>query len=782
MQKIYDVHQLWTLFVRNMKWFAMSLILWLCIGVAYVYFVHPLYKVSGKLLIVEKKKDAASSAISASVLLQSSQLPFGLGSSLGGSIGVENEKEILKSKLVAREVVKDLGIYTEYRVSGLLKNRLVYKSQPVNVSMSEEDVEALDKEYPTIYHRLNLTITKNDEGYHVEGELKENKDEYDLPEQSFKSLPAKVKTQIGDLTLTENMDLTAKQKKQYKDGYRLKVEIVSPTIAAISFAKKIQIASATKKATSVVVIDLVDEDIKRGIDYINSLAEHYNERHNEDRRQEAAKNDEFVSKRLAKIDTDLSLTDADFEKFKRQFQVTDPKVDAEEVMTKKGVYEGQIVNVNTQIQLHDYLSEYINDPANRFELIPANVAVTASETSSTSTTNQRNSYVSERNITSLISQHNSYVSERNMLLKSASEQSPQVKRLTELIEDLHPVIKATMERERQSLVLKRDILEKEYEKYMSRVSSVPEQERALTEVTRQRTVKQSVYLSLLQKREENAMELANTTDKGKLIDATLYKGKERPKTWIVLLLSLVLGILIPYLVLFLIRRLRGTVGNYDELLSETTLPIIGSISADHYQDPEESFRSLRTHLLHQMGDDRKVLLVTSYGSGEGKTYTAIHLAESFARVGKKVLLCEMNLRNPSVGKDLGLTDRKGLCDILSGIVSMESGSVSDVIRPVQAKGFDVLLAGNAQTTHPADLLAHKNLGVLIQQQKENYDVILLDSAAVNVYADTLEVAELADMTCFVCLRGKTPKTIFDKIMNQTELGILPSPCIILNKI
>lgn len=780
MQKIYDVHELWTLFVRNMKWFAMSLFLWLCIGVAYVYFVKPTYKVSGKMLIVEKKKDATSAAISASALLQN-QLPFGLGNSIGGSIGVENEKEILKSKLVAREVVKDLGLYMEYRVCGLLKSRLVYHTQPVNVSMNEQDVDALDKEYPTTYHQLNLTITKDSEGYQVEGVLKENKNEYDLPEQSFKTLPAKIKTQIGDLTLTENKELTAKQQTLYKDGYRLKVEIVSPTIAAISFAKKMQIASATKKATSVVVIDLLDEDIKRGIDYINSLAVHYNNRHNEDRRQEAAKNDEFVSKRLAKIDADLSLTDADFEKFKRQFQVTDPKVDAEEVMTKKGVYEGQIVNINTQIQLHDYLSEYINDPGNKYELIPANVAVSASDVTS-ATTNQRNTYVSERNITSLISQHNAYVSERNMTLKSASEQSPQVKRLTELIDDLHPVIKATMERERQSLVLKRNIIEKEYGKYMSRITNVPEQERALTEVTRQRTVKQSVYLSLLQKREENAMELANTNDKGKMIDATLYKDKVRPKTLIVLFLSLVLGILIPYLVIFLRRGLRGTVGCYDELLSETSLPVIGCISTDHYKDPEESFRTLRTHLLHQMGEDRKTILVTSYGSGEGKTYTAIHLAESLARVGKRVLLCEMNLRNPSIGKELGLTQRKGLCDILSVPLPTAAGDVSDVIIPVQTKGFDVLLAGTAQTTHPADLLAHKNLDSLIRHQREEYDVILLDTTAVDVYADALEVAGLADMTCFVCLRDKTPKTIFDKLMNQTELGVLPSPCIILNKI
>ena len=183
-----------------------------------------------------------------------------------------------------------------------------------------------------------------------------------------------------------------------------------------------------------------------------------------------------------------------------------------------------------------------------------------------------------------------------------------------------------------------------------------------------------------------------------------------------------------------------------------------------------------------MGEDCKTILVTSYGSGEGKTYTAIHLAESLARVGKRVLLCEMNLRNPSIGKELGLTQRKGLCDILSVPLPTAAGDVSDVIIPVQTKGFDVLLAGTAQTTHPADLLAHKNLDSLIRHQREEYDVILLDTTAVDVYADALEVAGLADMTCFVCLRDKTPKTIFDKLMNQTELGMLPSPCIILNKI
>lgn len=755
-QKIYDVHQLWIWFVTNKKWFVLSLLLCLCIGAAYIYFVRPVYKVSGKLMVVDKKKDVSSINLNIQ-----NQLPFGLGNSLGGSSSVENEKEVLKSRLVACDVVKDLGLYKEYRVRKLFKSNLVYKTQPVNVSLDEKDVEILDKNYPMLYYRINLTIIKNDEGYQVEGSYKENKKKTDLPDQSFKSLPAVVKTPIGNLTLTANKELTAKQQKQYDKGYQLEVTIETPMNTAVSFAKRMQVNSPTKKTTSVAVIELRDENILRGIDYINSLAAHYNNRYNEDRRKEATKNDEFVSDRLAKIDAELSLSDADFEKFKRQFQVTDPKVDAEEVMTKKGGYEGQLVNIGTQLMLLDYLSEYVNDSANRFELIPVNVGVYTGDA------------------LSMISNHNSLVSERNLALKSSSEQAPQVKRLTQLIEELHPVIKTALERDRQSLILRRSVAEKEYYRYQGRIKDVPEQERVLTEVSRLRNIRQAVYLTLLQKREENAMELANTTEKGKLIDATLYKGKVKPRIIIVLALALFMGFILPYIVLFLRRWLRGTVGSYDDLLSETIIPVVGDINSIKSEKMEESFLTLRTHLLHKM-KDKKTVLMTSYGCSEGKTFLAIRLAESFARIGKKVLLCDLNFRNPAVEKELGLTGIRGLSDLLSAQQSLVSRNYHDYVIPVPVKGFDAVVAGQSNSFHPADLLGHQDMRQFLQQLKETYDVVIYDTAAVGEYADTLELADLADITCFVCVSGKTPRIVFDKLMNQSDWGILPCPCIILN--
>lgn len=756
-QKIYDVHQLWTMFVNNKKWFALSLFLCLCLGVSYIYFVKPAFLVTGKLLIIEKKRDA--SAISASVLLQS-QLPYGLGSSLAGSIGVENEKEILKSRLLARDIVTDLGLYTEYRIHKFLKSPLLYKTQPINVSVGEEDLQRLDKEQPMVYHQLNLKIYKDKDGYRVEGKLIENKKKFDLPEQGFKALPAVIKTSIGNITLTENTQLSNKLKKQYQeDDYRLDVTILPPITAAIKLAKRVSITPATKKATSVVVIGMKDESSIRGIDYINSLADHYNKQTNDERQKEAAKNDEFVRERMAIIDAELGTTDADWENFKQQFQVTDPKADAEEVLKMKGGYEGQLVNLGTQLLLLDYLSEYVNSPKNLYELIPVNVGVYSGDA------------------VSLISQHNELVNNRNILMKSFTEQAPQVKQATDYIKELHPVIKTALERDRQSLLLKRDVVKKEFDRYQSRITNVPQQERALTEVGRLRNIKQGVYLSLLQKREENAMELVNNTDKGRLIDATLFNKKVRPRTMIVLLLSLLMGMLMPFIIFFLRSWLRGTIGTYDDLISMTSLPVIGVIPEEgHLSD--ETFRTLRTRLLLQMNNQEKVVLLTSYASGDGKTYVATRLAESLSYIGKRVIVCDVNFRHPSLAEAVGIPHGRGICDLLSEDAPLDIRSLSELIRPCPSKGYDVLLSGNLHTAHPADLLGHKGIPEIIALLREKYDVVILDSAAVGEYSDVLEIAGQADLTCYVCLSGKTPKTSVMKLSD----GLLPIPQLILNRV
>ena len=599
-QKIYDVHQLWTIYKSHKKWFLYSLLVCLCLGLSYIYWTRPLYSVTGKVQIIDRK---GTNTVSASSLLQN-QLPFGLGSSLGGSVSMETEKEILKSRLIARDAVEELGLYTEYRVRKWLRSRMLYKNSPILVTVSENILKQMDESLPMMSYSIKLSIDKDDDGYRINGCVVENKDEKELPEIVSASLPASVNTSLGALKLAENNDLTDKDRKRFAKGYHLDVTIVPPMNKARMLAKKMSVSSPSKKSSS---IQFNDENILRGIDYVNAIVENYNRQSNEEKHQEAAKNDEFVNERMVKIDAELNSVDARLEASKRKYQVTEPKVDAEEVMKKKSAYENQIVNIGIQQQMLDYLGEYVNDPANLYELIPMNVIG-----------NTRDSIP-------LISRHNQLVNERKKMLSSMTEQTVQVRQNKELINELHPAIQTTILRSKEALLLQRTALEREYNKYMSRVGDVPEQERILTEIGRDRNIKQGVYVSLLQKREENAMELAKTIDKGRLADATLFNKKVKPRTVIVLALAFLIGLLLPYIFVFLRRWLRGTINDRQDLDGLTSLPVIGEIPSEGSRT-EEAFISIRSNLLHQMGADKKTILVTSDTLGDGKTYTAIALA------------------------------------------------------------------------------------------------------------------------------------------------------------
>ena len=714
---IADVNYMWQLFTSHKKWFALSVVLCLFLAGAYVYLSRPSYNILGKMILIDRRQSNTNYLNVSSALLN--QLPSSISSSmnLNRSTNADNEIQILKTKQLSKDVVEDLGLYTEIRHQKLLKSRLLYKNQPIDVTVSPEILQTMNENLPLKVYSIRLTIDKSDDGYTVEGKLKKGKKKVDIEEQTFAKLPAVLHTEIGDLTFTEHQLLMEEDMKPFKKDYRLKVTIAPPMMVAKTFVKRLTVASASKKAASVIHINLQDESILRGIDFVNRLVAHYNDRSNQERQEEAAKNEEFINGRIAKIDQELGLTDADWEKVKKQYQVVEPKVDAEEVIGKKSTYETQIVNFGVQQQLLDYLSEYVDDPANRYELIPVNVGVYSGDA------------------VSMITRHNQLVNERKMLLKSVTEQSTQVKLTTQLIDELHPVIQTAFKRDRESLLLRKRVAEREYNRYMSRVENAPEQERNMTEVNRQRTVKQTVFASLLQTREQVIMELANTVDKSRLIDETQMFKKTKPKTLYALLLAPILGLILPYLFLFSRRSLKQTIESEVDLKLTTKLPLAGTIPTPDQGMCDDAFRLIRNNILNLLGKGQKTILVTSANQGDGKTFCATHLAEAFTRTGENTFVCNLQ---------------------------------------------EILPPGVNESIHPDDLLAHKGLHQKLASLREAYDVIILDGLEIDQYNEAL-IGGLADMTCFVCRPGKTPKAAIQSLEKLKKENHLSSCCIVLNQ-
>ena len=544
---LFDFKQLWMLFVLNWRWFIASVVACVMIAFVYLWFRPNPVIVSSNMQILGESKQGVGNAAAVSKALNA--LPVSLGSSVStGSEGIETVKRMLTSTTLIKDVVKDLGLYAEYSVDSWGRNYILYKNQPIVVTLDPAHLKWFDEEMLTAYHHIDLTIHKKNDGYYVAAIA----DGVGLPEQTFKTLPATVKTNIGTVTIEANPQLNAQQAAAYAGDFKINVSVVPPKAMAARLAGAMAVDPPFKNVSDVVAISIQEDNYLRGIEFINALVDRYNKRINEQKDEEVRKNEEFVNERLAKLDIELGASDADWQHYKEDKKILDPESEASAVMTKKEESETKLLDMNVQLTLHDYQTEYITDPANLFKVFPEGSGGSSSSSESTG----GGSGSAGAQSTTSIGRHNDLVIQRDDLLKSMSEMAPQIQRINEKIRDLQPTIQLEMNRNRQQLLIQRRSIEREYNKAIDRFSKAPKMEREMTDIERQREIKQGVYISMLQKREEIAADLARSMKKGQLIDDPMITGTGLTKPEFVLLGGALLGLLLPIGVLFLFQMFR----------------------------------------------------------------------------------------------------------------------------------------------------------------------------------------------------------------------------------
>ena len=761
-QSVFNFQNIFAMLVLNWQWFLLSLFICLCGALIYLRYATPSYQVSAKMLI----KDDDNRRRSSNQMLANMQ-DFGF---MSNSAGIENEMEILQSRILARDAVTDLKLYVQYYSFGRLSKQVVYGSQPVSVDLDSAALNQWDRELLEGTKSIQLVITRNGAKYDVKGETMykgETKSEFS---QTITKLPASVKTDYGVLTLTQT------GKKELEDGNRYLVNILPPMVVATSYAKALTIAP-TSKQTTIAELTLTDQNTRRGLDYLRQLAVCYNRQANTDKNEIAMKTEEFINARLEKIDAELGSTEDKLENYKKRNSVTQLQMDASQSLAQSSQYETKLSEVNSQIQLMDYLREFVDNPSNQYKIIPSNVGMT------------------DQASTSLIGSYNQAVQERNRYLKTASLQAPQVVALTSTLDDLQSSIRTALLQARRSADIQRQTLQRQFAKYQNRIGSTPEQERVLTQIGRQQEVKSGLYLLLLQKREENSISLAATADKGKLIDEPLAMGKVSPKSAIILLAAMVLGLGIPFGVILLIQLFSYRIEGHEDLQKLTKLPIVADVpvasdsvktaagivvQANKNNQIDEIFRSMRTNIQFMMKETDKVILFTSSTSGEGKTFLAANLGVSFALLGKKVILCGLDIRKPALGRLFSLKDRtQGVTQLLTKNTVTEQDLRTAICPSGVNENLDLLLAGSTPP-NPTELLARENLGQVIELLKQKYDYIILDTAPVGLVTDTLQIACYASVNCYVSRADYTPKANIGILNSLVDEKKLSNCCVILN--
>jgi len=762
-QSVFSFQNLFAMLVLNWQWFLLSLFICVCGALIYLRYAAPAFQVSAKMLI---KDDDNRRRSSANQMLANMQ-DFGF---MSNSAGIENEMEILKSRILAHDAVMDLKLYAQYYTFGRLSKHLVYNTQPVSVDVDSVSLAQWDKDLLEGAKSIQLTITRRNNQYQVEGETMYRGEPTGSFSHEFKSLPASIRTSNGVLMLTKN------GAKEMEDGTRYMVNILTPMTVATAYAKTINVAP-TSKQTSIAELTLTDLNTRRGLDYLHQLAVCYNRQANADKNEIALKTEEFINSRLQKIDVELGNTEGELENYKKRNSVTQLQMDATQSLTQTTQYETKLAEASAQLHLMDYLREYVDNPANQYKIIPSNVGM------------------QDNASTSLIAAYNQAVQERNRLLKAVSEQAPQVQTLTSTLDDLQASIRTALLQARRSVDIQRQSLQNQLAKYQGRIGSTPEQERVLTQIGRQQEVKSGLYLLLLQKREENSISLAATADKGKLIDEPMAMGQVSPKKAIILLAAMILGLGIPFGVILLIQLFSYRVEGHDDLAKLTKLPIVADVpvasdsvktaagivvQANKNNQIDEIFRSMRTNIQFLMKEKDKVILFTSSTSGEGKTFLAANLAVSFALLGKKVVLCGLDIRKPALGRLFGVKDRTaGVTQLLV----KDSVTLSDLRTTICPSGvnenLDLLLAGPTPP-NPTELLARQNMNDVIDLLKQQYDYIILDTAPVGLVTDTLQIARFSNVNCYVCRADYTPKANISLINGLVAEEKLTNCCVILN--
>lgn len=755
----FNLAALWKIVVLHWYWIVLSTIVALGAAFGYLKYTRPVYASNMKILV--KDEDSRSR------MYRGGQLALESMGVISNSNGFDNELEILTSSNISQRVVKSLKLYVSYELDGRLRNHELYKNNPYIVDMPENQLVDL-------HSLIQLKIDRQGDGVHVAGEIYVPRSkEPILFERSVKELPGSFNTPVGTITLQRNPGVGAELPEQ-----AMYATIMPLEYAAIAYGSRLSV-SASSKTTTVAVLNYLDTQPERAIDYLNELFRSYNEDANEDKNEVALKTEEFLKNRISAIREELDATESNLESYKKKNELINLTNDASNALNKLTEYQKEQVELETQLNLVTALLDYVDDPRNAFNVVPSNLGL------------------KDADMSNLLNKYNENVLQRNRLLKSSSPENPYVKRLTAQLEEMWPTIRLSLKSVRENILTQKRSAEDQYNLFSRRVGEVPTQERSLNNIIRQQEIKVELYLMLLQKREENYISLNSTAAKARVIDDPRSTGQVSPKTKVILLGALVLGLCFPVGLIYLLGLLRYRIEGREDVEMLTKIPVLADIPLapksldgelslavrENSNDMmEEAFRGLRTNLRFILSEKENVIACTSCIPGEGKTFVSTNLAMSLALLGKRVIIVGLDIRKPRLVKLFGLSsDHRGITTFLSS----NSGDFQDLDKQIHHAvlnpNLDVLPAG-VIPPNPGELISREQLDHAIALLREHYDYVIVDTPPVGLVSDTLSAARVADMTIMVCRADYSPRNNFQLINALHHDNKMPKITLVLNGI
>lgn len=700
---------------------------------------------------IKLKEDENSRSLS-----EISSLQNGLSSS--NLPNVTEEIEVIKSRSILTQVARELKLNYKYFVTGKVKKIETYIDPPININffMSDSAIEHMGKTmFIKIISPQQYELSKVDAN---------NLLEFDDPQTTTHSFGERVNNSFGEFIITPNIGTYGSEV-----GANLEINIVPLETVVTSYLSKLKISTTEK--SNVIKLSIQESIKEKARIVLNKVIEKYNEDVVKDKEQIVQATSEFITNRLNVVSNELEQVDYTAEQLQKDNRLTSLAVQSNIFLESERETDTRINETSNQLQLAEYMSENLNDENRGTDLLP-DIAIGNSD------------------VAQITQSINNLILQKNQILKNSSEKNPTVVRLDDQIKALKNNLNESLENIKTANEITLRNLTRQGSRIKGQIYSAPGKERQFRDIKRQQDIKESLYLYLLEKREETAITLGMSTANAKIIDyAYTQNTPVAPKRKVIYLAALLLGLAIPMGYIYANNMMDNKIHSKDDVLKLIKAPFIGDIPKGDgklrvvkkvdYSPKAEAFRIIRTNIdfmLQDLDKTSKTIFVTSTTAQEGKSHTSTNLASSFSFSEKKTLLIESDIRVPRVNDYLKIKAEKGLTDFISD----KSLSIEDVTADVTENPFLKVIPSGTIPPNPAELLMSPRLKYLFEEVSKTYDYVIVDSSAVGLVTDTLLLAKYADIFVYVVSANNIDKRQLHIAQTMYEEKRLPNMVTLLN--
>lgn len=740
----FSVHDILQMILRNWYWFGLSVFVCLLFAAFYLKTTPKIYHREATILVKDSRKGGDMDITALSDL-----------SGVSTRRNVDNEVYVIQSRRLMRKVVEKLNLTTNYTTEGTFRTVDLYRRSPIevtfinNIPQQSLAFSATLRPDSTV-HITNFSIEENNKDI-VTGNLGDT-----------------ISTPIGQIVINPTLYFNEKYFDRAIDVSKGNIEsVVNAYRGAVS-------CNVVNKQSSIVSISMNNTVAQRADDVINTLINAYNDDAIDEKRSVSRATAKFIAERLEVVGRELGDVDRNIEEFKKKNQVIDLSTEASRSLSESSKYKSESLDLENQIQMAEYIKEYLLDKSNINALIPTIVGI------------------NNANINTQITTYNVGVLRREKLATEASTNSPVINQLDRELAAIRQSIIAALDSHISTLRMQLSTFRNEEEQANSRITSAPSQEKAILSITRQQRVKEELYLYLLNKREENELAHAITESNARVIDFSFGPAAPvAPKSSIIMLTALLIGLGIPFVIFYMLEMLNTSIRGRKDIEDNLSVPFLGDIPQhsgstvkgiavrENGRDTvSEAFRILRSNMtfMNAQSDKMKTILITSSNPHAGKTFITMNTAMTLALTDKRVIVLDLDLRRRTLSKYLG----KGSAEGMSGYISGKVTDVRDIIIPSGIhKNLDLIAAG-PMPPNPAEMLLSKRLDAIVKELEGMYDYILIDSVPAMNVADAMICDRLCDLCIYVVREGLLDRRQLPDIERLYRDKKFHNMCVVLN--